>query len=233
MIHNTSCHPIEHQISGINYLINRIVTYPIPQYNINKEIHVIDHLLKVNGYHHLNAKELIRRKKQDQHTEKDKNHNQKWANFTYVGKETKFITKLFKDFNINISYRTIKTIENFLNLHKSRSNLYEESGVYEPKFQNCPGGYIGQTGRNFKTRYKSHIQDIRNNKNETGFLHHILNTGHSYNKIENTLKILNIQDKGPYLNTLEKFRIYKTKKTGILLNDNYADIYNPIFELIL
>jgi hypothetical protein len=33
MIHNTSCHPIEHKISGINYLINRITTYPISQYN--------------------------------------------------------------------------------------------------------------------------------------------------------------------------------------------------------
>jgi hypothetical protein len=69
------------------------------------------------------------------------------------------------------------------------------------KFQNCPGRYIGRTGRKFKTRYKEHIQDIRKQQIKTGFSHHILNTGHSYNNIENTLKILNIQDKGPYLNT--------------------------------
>jgi hypothetical protein len=75
-----------------------------------------------------------------------------------VSKETEFVTKLFEYFNINISYRTRKTIENFLNLHKSRNSLYEESGVYELKCQNCPGSYIGQTGRNFKTRYKEHIQ---------------------------------------------------------------------------
>jgi hypothetical protein len=36
IIHNTSCHPIEHKISGINCLINRIVTYSISQNNINK-----------------------------------------------------------------------------------------------------------------------------------------------------------------------------------------------------
>jgi hypothetical protein len=61
----------------------------------------------------------------------------------------------------------------------------------------------------------------------------MLNTGHAYDSIENTSKILNTQGKGPYFKTLEKFHIYKTKKTGILLNDNCADTYNPIFEQLL
>jgi hypothetical protein len=72
-----------------------------------------------------------------------------------------------------------------------------------------------------------------NNEDKTGFSYHILNTGHSYDNLENTTKILNIQEKGPYLNTLEKFHFYKTKKTDLLRNDNYADIYNPIYELLL
>jgi hypothetical protein len=50
MIHNTSCHPTEDKISGIiNYLINRVVTYPISEYNINKEKQTIENLLKANG----------------------------------------------------------------------------------------------------------------------------------------------------------------------------------------
>jgi hypothetical protein len=35
-----------------------------------------------------------------------------------------------------------------------------------------------------------------------------------------------------YLNTLEKYHIYKTKKTGHLLNDIYADTYNLIYEFL-
>jgi hypothetical protein len=116
------------------------------------------------------------------------------------------IKKLFKDYNINISFCTRKTLESFLSSQKSN--------------------------RNFKIRYKENIQDIRNNKDKTGFSYHILNTGHSYDKLENTLKIFNIQEKGPYLNMLEKFHIHKTKKTSLLLNDNYADIYNPIYKLL-
>jgi hypothetical protein len=71
--------------------------------------------------------------------------------------------------------------------------------VYKLKCQIYPGSYMGQTGWNFKTRYKEHIQDVRNTRSKTGFLHHILNTGHAYDSIENTLTILNTQGKRPYL----------------------------------
>jgi hypothetical protein len=73
------------------------------------------------------------------------------------------------------------------------------------------------------------LEDVRINRSKTGFSHHILNTGHAYDN----LKMLNIKEKGPYLNTVEKFRIYKIKETGILINDDCADTYNPIFELLL
>jgi hypothetical protein len=36
-----------------------------------------------------------------------------WVSFAYVGKETNFITELFRDTGVNISYRTNNTIEKF------------------------------------------------------------------------------------------------------------------------
>jgi len=35
----------------------------------------------------------------------------KWATFTYIGKETTYITKLFKHTNIKIAYVTNNSIE--------------------------------------------------------------------------------------------------------------------------
>jgi hypothetical protein len=93
--------------------------------------------------------------------------------------------------------------------------------------------YIGQTGRNFKTRFKEHIQDIRNNRTKTGYSQHVIITGHKYGNIENILNVLNAHKKGAFRNTLEKFHIYKTQKTDNLLNENSTDIYNPIFEFLL
>jgi hypothetical protein len=56
---------------GINYLINRITTYPASESNINKEIQTIDYLLKANGYQQLKARKLLHNKKH--HTQREDN----------------------------------------------------------------------------------------------------------------------------------------------------------------
>jgi hypothetical protein len=53
----------------------------------------------------------------------------------------------------------------------------------------CPLKYIGQTGRTFKTRYKDHIQAIRNNNSNSGYSKHILNTGHTYGRVIDTMNV--------------------------------------------
>jgi hypothetical protein len=71
--------------------------------------------------------------------------------------------------------------------------------------------YIGQTGRTFKTRYKEHLQAISNNRTETGYSRHILDSGHTYGNIEKkTLTILRKAKKGKFLNILEKYYIFLT-----------------------
>jgi hypothetical protein len=55
---------------------------------------------------------------------------------------------------------------------------------------------------------------------------------HAYDTIEDTLDILHIERKGPLMNTLEWFHIYKLSKENMHMNDTYADTYNPIFNLI-
>jgi hypothetical protein len=49
MVHNKSCHPIEHKAAGINFLINSITSNPLTNNNLRKEEHTINHLLKLNG----------------------------------------------------------------------------------------------------------------------------------------------------------------------------------------
>jgi hypothetical protein len=45
------------------------------------------------------------------------------------------------------------------------------------KYLDCPLKYLVQTGRAFHTRYKQHIQAIKNNNSNSGFLSHILKHG--------------------------------------------------------
>lgn len=40
----------------------------------------------------------------------------KWAKFTYVGKQTKYILKVFKNSNLKIAYKTNNTTKRLLNV---------------------------------------------------------------------------------------------------------------------
>jgi hypothetical protein len=63
MIHKGSCHPIEHKLAGINYLVNRIDTCPLTTSNIEMETGTCQQILNSNGYHHINIENRIRRQK--------------------------------------------------------------------------------------------------------------------------------------------------------------------------
>jgi hypothetical protein len=152
--------------------------------------------------------------------------------FTYYGQETRAITKLFKDANIKIALRTKNTIQNLIRPHQQQDK-YEKSGVYQMKCMDCPLKYIGQTGRTFKTRYKEHIQAIRNNNGNSGYSNHMLNTRHSYGSMTDTMEVVKTERKGRHLNTLKKYYIYKTRKQKLQMNDACVDIHNPIFEVML
>ena len=98
-----SCHPIEHKLAAVRYLTNRMNTYHLNTTNKKKEKNTIKHILQKNKYDI--SVMNIPPKNQENKAEKGK---KKWAKFTYVGRETRLITKLFKDSSVNISYTTQK-----------------------------------------------------------------------------------------------------------------------------
>jgi hypothetical protein len=63
------------------------------------------------------------------------------------------------------------------------------------------------------------------------YAQHILDTGHAYGKIEETMDVIHVTGKGRLLNTLERFYIYDLSKNKLQMNDTYTDTYNPIFDL--
>jgi hypothetical protein len=82
----------------------------------------------------------------------------------------------------------------------------------------CPLKYLEQTGRTFQTRYKEHIQVIRNNNGNSGYSFHISNTGYSYGSITDIMKVIKIEKKGKHLNTLGKYHICKISKDGLQMD---------------
>jgi hypothetical protein len=70
----------------------------------------------------------------------------RWATFTYYGSDTGTITKSFKNTNIKIAYKTTNKIKNQLKPKIALNDIYNQSGIYQPRYNNCPLKYIGQTG---------------------------------------------------------------------------------------
>jgi hypothetical protein len=93
---------------------------------------------------------------------------------------------------------------------------YNKSGIYQIKCLDCPLKYIGQTGRAFHTSYKEHIQAISNNNSNLGYSSHILNMGHTYGTITDTMDIIRTQKKPSTQNTLQKYHLYKISKNNII-----------------
>jgi hypothetical protein len=232
IIPKSSCHPHEHKMSGINYLINRLQTYPITDEAKDIERNTIKCILHNNEYDTKLMDKLSTQKKQKQNLHTDtQNRKTKWATFTYNGRETRKITKLFRDTTLKIAFRTKNTIHNILK-PQPQIDKYNKSGIYQMKCKDCPMKYIGQTGRTFNTRYKEHIYDIKSNSNNTGYSKHILDTRHSYGPMVDTMDVIRINNKGKYLNTLEKYYIYKISRKGLHMNDMNINEHNPLFEVL-
>jgi hypothetical protein len=132
---------------------------------------------------------------------------------------------------MKIAFRTTNTIQNILK-HQPPTDKYNRSGIYQMKCLNCSLKYTGQTGRTFNIKYKEHIHAIRNNNTNTGYSKHILDTGHTYGTINDTMYIVKKGTKGNHLNTLEKYHIHKISKSNLHMNETNDEAYNPIFETL-
>jgi hypothetical protein len=57
-----------------------------------------------------------------------------WARFTYYGRETRAITKAFKNTTIKVTYSTRNTLKKLLmgkHHHSPQQSKYERSGIYQ------------------------------------------------------------------------------------------------------
>jgi hypothetical protein len=76
------------------------------------------------------------------------------------------------------------------------------------------------------------VLTYRNRNSNSGYSSHILNTGHTYGSITDTMDVISTGKKGRYLNTLEKYHFYKININNLHMNDTHVNVHNPIFQII-
>jgi len=197
IIPNDSCHPQEHKHAAIHYMLNRMNNYQMSKAAKEQEYNTIRQIMYNNKYNPstLNTNTVKRTGKQEN---KD---TQKWAKFTYIGKENKYITKMFKNLPNKISFTTNNTIGRILS-HKTSSQL-DNSGVYRLTCPNCNMKYIGQTDRSFQIWFQEHYHDFKYNNNKSKSAMHLLENHHSIGSINDIMQVLYITKKGCTMDTIE------------------------------
>jgi hypothetical protein len=94
--------------------------------------------------------------------------------------------------------------------------------------------YIGQTSREFRTRFNEHKRAFHHNSQQSKFALHLTEHKHSFGHIHNTMEIIHLQKKGKHLNTIAKFHVYKEARKGNHLNDDLTVTpTNKIFDTIV
>ena len=136
--------------------------------------------------------------------------------------------------NYQVAFRTNNSVSKILCHKKTKNN--KNTGIYQINCGECGMFYIGQTGRDFETRYNEHLPKNQNIKTlKSKFTLHLINESHAFKNFDSDVKILHICQKGYKMDVLEELEIYKnmTDNSSIILNDKSTLKYNCLFESLL
>jgi hypothetical protein len=90
-----------------------------------------------------------------------------------------------------IACSVVNTVRTHYNIYRQLSKCTSVS-VYKLKCLSCDQVYIGQSGRDFSTRYKERMRNIRYNQDEEKYAQHILDQNHDYGSRESTMGVLKV-----------------------------------------
>lgn len=247
IIHQLSNHPIEQKMASFQAYFHRLENIPMSEVNYNRELGIIYQLGEENGYKsrdicnlHYQIKRIKKKELQDKlheinlvpfdKSKKDLSFRKFLFNHPYSYRFKKACNKV----NINLGFNTNNKLKmNLHNVNKNNRGKLLESGIYRLNCGSCEGFYIGRTIRDFHTRFKEHVRDVKNiersltNKEDsifpkTGFSQHVLKTKHDKVDISQ-LEILEIVKDHKKIEATEAFYIQKHKKDPNLLN-NITDL---------
>jgi hypothetical protein len=145
-------------------------TYQLHSEEYKQEENTVHNIL-YNNYFLIKSQKISKHK--HKHTKIPPKPNQKWATFTYTGKQTTYIT--FSSSQTKIAYFTNNSIQNLTNRTHSHKHQYSSSGIYQLIYPDCNNAYAGQTGRSFITRYNENKQAFCNNSPSSNFANILTN----------------------------------------------------------
>lgn len=237
-IPSSSNHPFQHKIAAFNFLVHRLISFPLTPQRYNNELQYIKNVAKSNGYDPIIINRIINKFK----FKKLQRDNSTLNTFTdqldtkYISLPfdiilTKGLNKILKKENLKIAYKNTSNIKELLGNPKDKEETFLKSGIYKIKCGCCDSQYIGQTKRSILTRFKEHIAHFKYNRFEkSAVAQHIKESEHPIRQ-ENLFLVKSITNQRQ-LDAYESIEILKHKNKH-LLNQENGPISSSLFELIV
>ena len=128
----SSNHPPQHKHAALRYLHNRLNTYHLQHDEFKDELDTIHDIMRNNGFPiHTHTNIPPRDSLPQPPARNQKKTTHKWAPFTYFGRETTYITNIFKKADIRITLRTNNILQKLLMTKPQTRDKYSRSGAYK------------------------------------------------------------------------------------------------------
>lgn len=120
----------------------------------------------------------------------NQNQNETWVTFTYSSPFIWRVTNIFRNTNIQISFRTTNKLSNLLRPHTDHLNKHNRSGIYKINCGTCNKLYTGQAPQHIKAWFNEHLRYIKHNNPNSAYAQHIFNNRHNFGTMQDTLQLL-------------------------------------------
>ena len=113
------------------------------------------------------------------------NTTKKFVSLTYFGKPSDNIANVQRNLDYQVAFKSPSKLSLVLFNVKDSTNKYKQSSIYRLKCSECNSIYIGQTGRNFETRYSEHLRSFKFKKTDSTFSNYLIENKHKFPDINN------------------------------------------------
>ena len=102
------------------------------------------------------------------------------ATIPYIKGTSETIARILQSYNIRVAHKPITTLRHLMSNAKDKDEPNNRQGaVYKIKCSDCQASYIGETGRNLKTRLTEHKRATRNGDVNNHIAEHYRLTNHT------------------------------------------------------
>ncbi|BHF61927.1 hypothetical protein SprV_0100490700 [Sparganum proliferum] len=172
-----SNHPISHKHSCVRTLYRRVETHcSEPEYKI-AELQYLRRVFKGNSYPRNFVNRCIR--KRDERP--NRTDTKSWRALPYVKNVSEAVGRLLAPLGIGIAHRPEATIRRLVMKPKDPLPRQETSGVVYRIWCSCgQSNYVGETGRQLRTRMAEHAAAVRRNDTSSQVAAHSTRPGHTF-----------------------------------------------------